>query len=107
MDELERFARGRAAAIGSYEQDTAFQTHSLAWVLEAMSKRYVYNFDWLGRPIIQYPQDLQAMQEIVSTSSSAAGESCNTSSFGPRMSNLPSSSATAQVPSSALASPVE
>ncbi len=65
MDELERFARGRAAAIGSYEQDTAFQTHSLAWVLEAMSKRYVYNFDWLGRPIIQYPQDLQAMQEIV------------------------------------------
>jgi cephalosporin hydroxylase len=27
--------------------------------------RYSYNFSWLGRPIIQYPEDLAAMQEIV------------------------------------------
>jgi cephalosporin hydroxylase len=27
--------------------------------------RYSYNFSWLGRPIIQYPQDLVAMQEVV------------------------------------------
>jgi cephalosporin hydroxylase len=27
--------------------------------------RYSYNFTWLGRPIIQYPQDVVAMQEIV------------------------------------------
>lgn len=27
--------------------------------------RYSYNFNWLGRPIIQYPQDMAAMQEIV------------------------------------------
>lgn len=27
--------------------------------------RYSYNFKWLGRPIIQYPQDMAAMQEIV------------------------------------------
>jgi cephalosporin hydroxylase len=26
---------------------------------------YSYNFTWLGRPIIQYPQDLMAMQEII------------------------------------------
>lgn len=26
---------------------------------------YTYNFRWLGRPIIQYPQDIQAMQEII------------------------------------------
>lgn len=26
---------------------------------------YVYNFTWLGVPIIQLPQDLQAMQEII------------------------------------------
>ena len=30
-----------------------------------MRRRYVYNFDWLGRPIIQYPQDMVAMQELV------------------------------------------
>jgi cephalosporin hydroxylase len=27
--------------------------------------RYSYNFSWLGRPIIQYPQDMIAMQELV------------------------------------------
>lgn len=26
---------------------------------------YSYNFSWLGRPIIQYPQDMMAMQEII------------------------------------------
>ena len=30
-----------------------------------MRRRYVYNYDWLGRPIIQYPQDMVAMQELV------------------------------------------
>lgn len=30
-----------------------------------MQRRYVYNFDWMGRPIIQYPQDIVALQEIV------------------------------------------
>ena len=28
-------------------------------------KKYVYNFSWLGRPIIQYPQDILALQEII------------------------------------------
>src|SRR5262245_12363078 len=27
--------------------------------------RYSYNFSWLGVPVIQFPQDLLAMQEIV------------------------------------------
>jgi len=28
-------------------------------------KKYSYNFSWLGRPIIQYPQDIIAMQELI------------------------------------------
>lgn len=27
--------------------------------------KYTYNFDWLGRPIIQFPQDIVAFQELV------------------------------------------
>jgi cephalosporin hydroxylase len=27
--------------------------------------KYSYNFSWLGRPIIQYPQDMVAMQELI------------------------------------------
>ena len=34
--------------------------------LEAsLAPKYSYNFSWLGRPIIQYPQDMIAMQEII------------------------------------------
>ncbi len=29
------------------------------------TQKYSYNFSWLGRPIIQYPQDMIAMQELI------------------------------------------
>ena len=32
---------------------------------ESVKGRYSYNFDWLSRPIIQYPQDIVATQEII------------------------------------------
>lgn len=32
---------------------------------ESIKSGYSYNFSWMGRPIIQYPQDLIAMQEII------------------------------------------
>ena len=31
----------------------------------SIGDRYSYNFSWLGRPIIQYPQDIVAIQELV------------------------------------------
>jgi cephalosporin hydroxylase len=33
--------------------------------LKSAEHRYSYNFSWLGRPIIQYPQDIVATQEII------------------------------------------
>lgn len=32
---------------------------------ESILPKYSYNFTWMGRPVIQYPQDLIAMQEII------------------------------------------
>jgi cephalosporin hydroxylase len=32
---------------------------------ETVPTKYSYNFTWLGRPIIQYPQDIMALQEVV------------------------------------------
>jgi len=32
---------------------------------ETLKAGYSYNFSWMGRPIIQYPQDMVAMQEII------------------------------------------
>lgn len=36
-----------------------------AFMNESIKSRYSYNFTWLGRPIIQYPQDIIAIQEII------------------------------------------
>ena len=32
---------------------------------KSIQPKYSYNFSWLGRPIIQYPQDMIAMQELI------------------------------------------
>ncbi|NBB12916.1 cephalosporin hydroxylase family protein [Pseudomonas sp. SLFW] len=34
---------------------------------ETAKFKYCYHFSWMGRPIIQYPQDIIAMQEIIWT----------------------------------------
>jgi cephalosporin hydroxylase len=35
------------------------------WMNDTAPYKYTYNFSWMGRPVIQYPQDLMAMQEIL------------------------------------------
>jgi cephalosporin hydroxylase len=32
---------------------------------QSVKEKYSYNFNWFGRPIIQYPQDIVAVQEII------------------------------------------
>jgi len=38
---------------------------SSRFTLQSIEAQYSYNFNWLGRPIIQYPQDMVAMQELI------------------------------------------
>lgn len=38
---------------------------STAWLAHPALAHYSYHFSWLGRPIIQYPQDIIAMQELI------------------------------------------
>jgi cephalosporin hydroxylase len=45
--------------------DPKFKT-AADFLLQSIKDRYSYNFSWLSRPIIQYPQDIVAFQEIVS-----------------------------------------
>lgn len=35
------------------------------FMVQSVDARYSFNFSWMGRPIIQYPQDLVAVQEII------------------------------------------
>ena len=45
--------------------DSRLKTLTRQWGDESHRYKYSYNFDWLGRPIIQLPQDIVAFQEIV------------------------------------------
>ena len=60
-----QFEKERASQVCAYSQDESFQIESKKWLEMSMRRRYVYNFDWLGRPIIQYPQDIVAVQELI------------------------------------------
>lgn len=45
--------------------DAEFRALSNAWRTMALERKYMNNFSWLGRPLIQLPQDAMAMQEII------------------------------------------
>lgn len=43
----------------------AFSILSRAWVTTGWGCRYTYGFTWMGRPIIQLPEDLLTLQEVI------------------------------------------
>ncbi len=45
--------------------DAQLQADARAFLLSSIAAKYSYNFTWLSRPVIQYPQDMVAMQELV------------------------------------------
>lgn len=65
MTPEQQFSQERKERLAAYAQDKPLQQLSRQWLQESMAKKYVYNFDWMGRPIIQYPQDMVAIQELV------------------------------------------
>lgn len=65
QDPVVTFAAERASTIKSYRSDPDVRNASTQWLEQAFRKRYMYNFDWLSRPIIQLPGDMVAMQELI------------------------------------------
>ncbi len=49
----------------SNTQDPMLKSTADSFMRASILPQYSYNFAWLGRPIIQYPQDMIAMQEII------------------------------------------
>ena len=62
MNEFEREVAGRVEANGS---DATLKAAADGFMTASIAAKYSYNFSWLGRPIIQYPQDIVAMQELI------------------------------------------
>jgi cephalosporin hydroxylase len=48
-------------------QNEDLRRTSRDWFLQASAAEYSYHFRWLGLPIIQFPQDIVAMQELIWT----------------------------------------
>lgn len=59
---FEQEVQQRIAAIG---ENQALKNRADEFMQASLAPKYSYNFSWLGRPIIQYPQDMVAMQEII------------------------------------------
>jgi cephalosporin hydroxylase len=64
-DEQTRFAEERRREATAMREDKEMNRLSRAWFDESTKHHYSYNFTWLGRPIIQYPEDIVAIQEVI------------------------------------------
>ena len=62
---MTEFADEVRERIGQNAINRELKTAADAFMKASAVPKYSYNFSWLGRPIIQYPQDIIAMQEIV------------------------------------------
>ncbi len=51
----------------TYAMETreAFDAVSRAWLRSGWDNKYVYSFSWMGRPIIQLPDDMFRIQEVI------------------------------------------
>jgi cephalosporin hydroxylase len=65
MNPHDPFGKEVQQHIDGLKADVDVQALSRIWLREVTPHRYAYNFQWMGRPIIQLPQDMMAMQEIV------------------------------------------
>ena len=65
MDPIEAFKSQVAENIDGLASDKDVHGLSRIWSRETNRYGYTYNFSWLGRPIIQYPQDILAIQELI------------------------------------------
>lgn len=59
------FAKEVTERIAAVPENKELQASAKDFLLSTVAARYSYNFSWQGRPIIQYPQDMIAMQELI------------------------------------------
>jgi cephalosporin hydroxylase len=59
------FEARKQTSIRRMAADVGFRSLGQEWFVESVKHRYSYNFRWLGLPIIQYPADIIAAQELI------------------------------------------
>lgn len=64
-DPVAAFEKEAMDSIATYRDEANWLALSRSWMTDAFLKRYMYNFTAMGRPIIQLPTDMVAVQEII------------------------------------------
>ncbi len=65
MNAIEEFKQECKERIGTYAGNKELKEAAHNFNVVSNNEKYSYNFSWMGRPIIQYPQDMIAMQELI------------------------------------------
>jgi cephalosporin hydroxylase len=65
LKSYQKFKQECGVEIAKQGKNVAIQTATHTWIDLANRLKYSYHFEYLGRPIIQYPQDMMAMQELI------------------------------------------
>ncbi|MFN7714569.1 MAG: cephalosporin hydroxylase family protein, partial [Pseudanabaenaceae cyanobacterium] len=65
MTDYQKFRDECIKEIDTQGQNESLRTSGISFLETANPFKYSYHFEWLGRPIIQYPQDVVAMQELI------------------------------------------
>ncbi|UTP39132.1 cephalosporin hydroxylase family protein [Phenylobacterium sp. LH3H17] len=58
---------GEAETRHSLASAEGFAAASKAWLRATWDSKYVYSFAWMGRPVIQLPEDMIRLQEVIYT----------------------------------------
>ena len=62
---MSNFAKEVEQRLINVPNEEELLTSASSFMIASTPPKYSYNFSWLGRPIIQYPQDMVAVQEII------------------------------------------
>lgn len=65
MDPIEEFKQRVAKNTANMAEDQTFKDLTQQWLIQSIQHEYTFGFTWLDRPIIQVPQDIYAIQEVI------------------------------------------
>lgn len=65
MSDIETFNKERAEFIQALSRRNDLRRRGIELLGDLGKAQYLFMFDWLGLPIIQLPQDIQAVQELI------------------------------------------
>lgn len=67
MSDENEFKQQCRNEIAEQRGSESLQSLTRQWMDESVKTNYSYHFEWLGRPVIQYPQDIVGIQQLLWT----------------------------------------